>query len=177
MLIFLTSLAFGQQTAYPPLSDQNWKICITNSFSQEKDLTLNYRACLDDISATFLKGEILGATQAIFSFAEFHDLRRLECSNDLKLEIYEVGMKILNDKTRFSKYQNMGNLSAWGLYDPRPFQPSISTMILTNHGDRWNKVTIAHELSHYWFDRLCWNRLWEKSPEDFAMDFEKYYLK
>ncbi len=177
-ILFYSALAQDCQTNYPPLQNQTWTNCENysiNAFYQERIVELDFKYYPKDLSSKFVKSEVQKSTELIFKFAELKGLKTIEVLPNLKLEIFQVSMDLLNDRQRFPEYQNMTNLSIWGLYDPRSL--SEASIMITDHGSNWTKLTLAHELSHYWFDRFGWQRLWKKDPESFALEFERYYLK
>lgn len=173
--MILFSIAFAQ-TQYLPLQDQTWKVCKSDAI-ENNVYNLSFQYCYNNIELESLNKEVEDISFKVFSFAKEKNLPRMECVKDLSLEIYETSMKVLNDRNRFSFYQNMTALPIWGMYDPRNFKSKTSTIVITDHGKKWNNLTLAHEVSHYWFDRYCWNNSWAKKPEDFAMEFEKYYME
>lgn len=178
--LFLTFLFEINSIAsdYKPLQDQTWATCTSSNFVVNygrAPFSVNYQICSYDNNVP-TEQDIINTTQKIFDFASSLGLSHTECVPLNNLEFYKVNMEILNDKKRFSKWSNQGAGQIWGLYDPRLDEVGVASIMLTEHGD-WNKITLAHELSHYWYDRLCWNKNWSKSDEQFALDFEKYFSK
>lgn len=163
---------------YEPLQDQSWLTCTSSNFVAYYDqasFSVKYQICSKDLDVPS-EQEIVSTTQKVFDFASSLGLAHTECAPLEKLEIYKISTEMLNDRKRFSKWSNQSLGKIWGLYDPRLDETGIASIMLTEHGD-WDKVTLAHELSHYWYDRLCWNKNWSKSDEQFALDFEKYFSK
>jgi hypothetical protein len=128
---------------------------------------------------TFVDSNIIPLSESVFGFAESKNMDFDECVDKEHLEIYQISQQILNDQSRFNGWQvkSDGSEFIWGLYDPRVGAKIIASIMITDHGEKENRLIFAHELSHYWYDRFCWNHGWEGSDEQFAMEFEKFYLK
>lgn len=178
-LFFLASLLEINSYAYEPLKDQEWLACNSANFNAEinnNSFIVNYKICFQDEGVPS-KEELITITQKIFEFAKKNNLSDNQCVILENLEIYKISTMMLNDKSRFPGWSNKEAKEIWGLYDPRVDETGVSSIMLTEHGSRWNKITLAHELSHYWYDRFCWNQGWSKSDEQFALDFELYLSK
>lgn len=185
LYLFLTLLFEINSNAseYQPLKDQNWQACTASAFVvayKQAEFTVNYQICSQD-SDIPSKEELIATTQKIFDFAAVSGLEPINknCATTFtlnKLEFYKISVAILNDKNRFPQWLNQGS-PIWGLYDPRPTEKVVASIMLTEQGDFWDKIILAHELSHFWYDKLCWNRAWTKGDEQFALDIEKYLSK
>ncbi len=179
-LFLFSNLAWA---SYTPLQGIEWKSCneaIISIQMQNDYLPVSYRYCSSEgtISFEFIKKEIAKASESIFEFARKNGLKEKSCASNIDLEIYQVKMSVLNN----SKFENYhGSSTVWGLYDPRVDEVTVSSIILTDHGNLQNRLTLAHELSHYWFDRMCWSYGWTQqdlnisSNETFARKFEFFY--
>jgi hypothetical protein len=129
----------------------------------------------DQISFEFIKEQIFLDSKMIFAFAKSQNISGHECVLNNNLEIYQVSSQKINSfdvdgfkKDPLSIYQ--------GIYDPRINEVDISTILISNQQNiEKNKIIFSHELSHYWFDRLCWDKSWGIDSESFARKFEEFY--
>ena len=177
--LFLTFLfeINSEASEYQPLKDQTWLICNSESFTVQ-DYTVNYKICSKDTDVP-TEQDLISLSKKILEFAETQGLpteNRVGISLE-ELEIYKINMALLNDSYRFSKWANQSTDLIWGLYDPRIEETGVASIMLTEHGSYWDTIVLAHELSHYWYDRLSWKKIWSKDDEQFALDFEKYLAK
>lgn len=176
VLPFLLSLSIAIPTiTYEPLKDQTWESCY-NSGLEYQEYHVYYQYCQidDNISVKFIQHEIGRDTALIFDFAKTVGIAANQDILNQNLEIYEVSTKTLNS-AKFDDWSKTKGTETWGLYDPRVLDLNVSSIILTDHGLEWNQIVFAHELAHYWFDRLCWDKKWRGTPESFAQQFEIYY--
>jgi hypothetical protein len=67
--------------------------------------------------------------------------------------------------------------AVWALYDPMKYDRSISSIMLTDHGAWANEILLAHETSHYWYDRLCLGLAVGGGTEAFAQGFQTHYQR
>lgn len=181
--LFLCSFDGAYKTTYQPLSDlsfthksganvlihhnqQTWEVNYTY-YNQNNDLNQLVRA------------NIIRSSNLVFQFADVQSLRFNECVPKDHLEIYQIPEDVLNDHTRFEGWQiqNKNAFTIWGLFDPRLGQKILASIMITDHGEKENSLIFSHELSHYWYDRFCWNEHWIWGDELFATQFEKFYLK
>ena len=175
-LVLLSTSVFASD--YRPVQDQPWKSCERNYHVAEygeKLYSVSYSFCTvgGGISVEDIRPQLKRSTQLIFEFAKSRGYKGEQCVANSKLEIYDVKLETLNDPGRFPAWTNASPNGIIGLYDPRINDYNTSSLILTGSSDKW-KLIFAHELSHYWYDRLCWNK-YDPDPERFAMDFERFY--
>lgn len=174
--------AASSDITYKPLVDQKFETCTSSHFEVEyknKSFPLAYTFCSQgNIPNENIHSQIESSTKDVFKFVDHLKFSPQECLSNRELHIYDVSVETLNDKGRFDGWQkqNVGTEVIWALYDPMVTEPSVSSIMLTEHKD-WNEILFAHELSHYWYDRFCINREWDKSAEQFALDFEEYLIK
>tara|TARA_Y100000287_G_scaffold185789_1_gene190066 strand:+ start:3253 stop:3918 length:666 start_codon:yes stop_codon:yes gene_type:complete len=99
------------------------------------------------------------------------------------LIIYVVDPSVLADRRRFRHlYHNHGGEalyveSLYGYYTSTPEIENNSTIIVTDINSSKNEQILAHEMAHYWWDRLCLTQDIQKTSEAFAQDFHNYYMK
>lgn len=172
--------------AYEPVEDITWSSCSEglyiakyNHYNNEL-FPVNYRYCTvgGGLSPLDIENDIQTITGILFDFMQSSSPKGKQCVANGRLEIYSVKPETLNQRGRFPLTRNAGlggELS--GLYDPRVEVYNTSSLTLTNGGGKSeNRVTLAHELAHYWYDRLCWGKFFP-NPEGFAKDFEKIYKR
>jgi len=167
---------------YTPLSDITMSECYSSDFDIEysgNNYHIDYKVCsqLGETPKKAVTSNIKNVSLDVFEFADSVNVSGAECIPNSNLEIYNVDMKLLNDKARFNNWKSKGSTKIWALYDPVIKDPKKASIMLTEHGEDWNKVLFGHELAHYWYDKFCWNKTWDKDSEQFALDFEKFYLK
>tara|TARA_A100001011_G_scaffold389500_2_gene471112 strand:- start:5850 stop:6515 length:666 start_codon:yes stop_codon:yes gene_type:complete len=104
-----------------------------------------------------------------------------QCLAVKNLDIYYISKSVMADSRRFNQNpsanketQKVGHV-LWALYDPMP-QSESSVIYITDRGS-YSEEMLAHEVSHYWFDRLCIYRETTVDTETFAQKFQKYYMK
>lgn len=66
----------------------------------------------------------------------------------------------------------------YGLFDPLKLHPEDAKMLLASDisTELANEMFI-HELTHYWYDRLCWDASWNGDEEILAQHMEKIYME
>jgi hypothetical protein len=173
--VFSLIILLGFSTVYSSLSDKTWEQCSESDFVIN-DSKVKYKFCTssNEITSEKIDEQIIEDSKLIFDFVKTLGVVEKQCISNVNLEIYNVEFEVLNEKGRFSEWSNKSNLSIWALYDPRVGEPNTASIILSEHGESWNEILFAHELSHYWYDRYCWDK-YEPNSEKFALDFEKYY--
>lgn len=179
--LFLAFLfeTFALASSYKPLEDQEWTNCnssIINMDYKRGSFLVNYKICHKNEANVPTEQDIIQISKKVFEFAAAAGLPDKQCFFLEELEIYKISTKLLNDKSRFPKSTNGLGKEIWGLYDPRIDETGKASIMVTEHAD-WNEIILAHELSHYWYDRMCWKQTWSKSDEQFALDFEKFLSK
>lgn len=180
-LLALFFLSFTLAAEYTPLKDQVWSECHSSEYVAEyrgESIPVKYRFCSigSNISAEQIDDNITVNTQLVFDFAGSLGIEGGRCILNENIEIYDIKVETLNEPGRFPKWINPSPYGIWALYDPRVNERSVSSLILTDHGPYWNDINFAHELSHYWYDTMCWNK-YRPGVEKFAVDFEVFYLK
>jgi hypothetical protein len=131
-------------------------------------------------SAEMVHGVVVDASGQFFSFLKAKGLSVGSECRTTDLNLHQLSMEVLNDRGRFNEWPEQNGLpqettqSIWALYDPLFEDPAVASIYLTDHGSQ-NVSSLAHELSHYWFDRLCIYRQWTEGTEAFAVEFERWY--
>ena len=181
--LFLLSAFANPPTNYPPLAHIVWPSCASNQYMVphgNMGHIVRYTYCSSQgfIGTKTMHNYLLEASYKIFMFIDTLGLIDRTCRGNLNLEVYEIDTATLNDHTLFTRWQaaNPSVQSIWALYDPRTEEVNVSSLMITHHGN-WDRLNVAHEMAHYWFDRLCMRSQYNQSTEDFAKSFETYFLQ
>lgn len=78
-------------------------------------------------------------------------------------------------KTRFGVEKLIGR-TLYGYYDSTPEVKNNSSILITDVGAS-NREVLAHELAHYWWDRMCIGAKIPGTSEAFAQAFDQYYIR
>jgi hypothetical protein len=111
-------------------------------------------------------------------FLRSKNISSRDCRRDYNLNIFILGTEILFDSERFRAFfveKNRPSSVLYGYYDSTVEIEKNSVILLTNVGRSRNDSVFAHELAHYWWDRLCIANHWQYSSENFALRFQDYY--
>jgi predicted SprT family Zn-dependent metalloprotease len=101
-----------------------------------------------------------------------------DCRSDYNIHIFIVNKSVLDDPSRFGSYfrnNNRQETSLLGYYDSTLEIEKNSVLLVANIDYRVNDALLAHELSHYWWDRMCLGRYWQYGTEHFSDAFQEYY--
>jgi hypothetical protein len=100
-----------------------------------------------------------------------------KCDKGGKIEIFQVSYEELNQPYKVIPYSyiTLGNI--WGYYDPRDSYDNIDAISYVYHNANTTHVILAHEVAHYWYERLCVYAGITTSSEEFAVQVEKLYSK
>ena len=121
------------------------------------------------------------ASTEVISFLNKTNIVHSDCHPELELNIYHVNSSVLNDHDRFREWgpanniQDRASFTLWALYDPMKYSRTESSIFLTDHGAWANEILLAHEMAHYWYDRLCIALSFPYGTEAFAKRFESHY--
>jgi hypothetical protein len=118
------------------------------------------------------------------AFLTERGIKPTECrGRKYNIIIMLVSRIVLEDKARFQEFYRMKygedrkGPTLLGFYDSTPAIENNSSIILTDVGPYLNGQIFAHELAHYWWDRLCLPNQISGSSESFAQAFEAYYVR
>jgi hypothetical protein len=94
-----------------------------------------------------------------------------------------VSKDILQDDVRFRDFykkrfgvEKLVGRTLYGYYDSTPEIKNNSSILITDVGSS-NEEVLAHELAHYWWDRMCIGAKISGTSEAFAQAFDQYYLR
>ena len=171
LLLFLTGA-----TIYEPLKDRSYSHASKTLSVQNYDV--EYESYIDNnsFSHEWLLYSFSNTSERLFSFANARGYSLKECRPVTKLDVFGESMDTLNDRERFARFdRSETDMIIWGLFDKRLLEKTRASIILTDHGS-YNSTLYAHEISHYWAYRFCWDHLYpSKDGEDIAADFEIFY--
>lgn len=183
-LLFLFGFSISSpKTIYEPVVGIPWDSCNEYNFNvvyNNTDYPVNYTYCTN---TSLIKPEFISEKTPEISRQFFYYINTLSlqpksdgCQEKVLLEIYEVQYNHLNDYNRYNEWRTEGTefMTIWGLYDMRWREPSYSAITITNQF-KYTEIVLAHEMAHYWADRLCLDQYGVKG-EAFARGFEKFYM-
>lgn len=162
------SIIIGLQTL-------TWNNCYFDKFSvNSESTTLNATVTTYGEDIAFVRNEFVSTTLNIFNFIKLNNLVPNNCVDNENLQIYSLSFEQLNLHARSYNINN----KILGLYVPKAIENEYGTdtsiILISKQNNYWTKVLFNHELSHYWYDRLCLSSQWSDA-EDFALKYEKYY--
>ena len=134
-------------------------------------------------SENFVKNVSKNTMNHLFSFLKKKNLKKANCgSKPQLLKIFVVSLNTLNDRVRFpiSSLENLGvnsGSSIIGYYDPTHYDYMSDSIILTDISKERNNKLLAHEISHYFYNRFCIKTQTFQNTEPFAQEFEIYYSR
>ena len=134
-------------------------------------------------SEGFVKSVAIATIFHLNNFMINKNLKRIKCGQKAqKLDIYVLSRETLNDRNRFSisllENKNVaGKTILIGYYDPTHYDFDSDTIIVTDNSENRNNRLLAHEISHYFYNRFCIKTQTLQNTEPFALDFEDYYSK
>ncbi len=119
------------------------------------------------------------ASALVLSLAARHDLEPRECRHLPQLDVFQVPEWLLADRARFT-HDVPPEIVLWGLYDPIIEQRGRAAILIIDHENpAYVETMLAHEIAHYWVDRLCWARTLgdDGDEEDFAKAVQVAYSR
>ena len=133
----------------------------------------------------FVESMVKNTSSIMNAFLQYKNITYRPCRGyEYNLIIAVVSKAVLQDDDRFrsfyrSKYgvDAFPNHTLYGYYDSTPEVKYNSSMILTDISPSWNEEVFAHEMAHYWWDRLCVQPHYRGTSEQFATEFQHYYMR
>ena len=101
-----------------------------------------------------------------------------DCRDNYNVNIFVIDRSIMRDKERFGRYYRTSGkpeIELYAFYDSTVTVKNDAVIVLTDINESFNDALFAHELAHYWWDRLCLNEQWQQDSEHFARQYEYYY--
>lgn len=132
-------------------------------------------------TSSFLSSTISKTVRDYISFLREKGTIIIDCNKELRLDIYHITSSMINDHGRFSRWGPANNVSdkntfhIWGLFDPIRTDKFNSALLITSRESRSNELLVAHEVSHYLYERFCLMMQHPGKTEQFAQEFQNYY--
>jgi len=136
-------------------------------------------------SPRYIEAMVRRTSVVLDSFLKERGVAITDCrGSGYNLIVTVVSKDILQDDNRFRDFYRMKfgvekleGRTLYGYYDSTPEVENNSSILVTDMGAYLNQEVLAHELAHYWWDRLCIGAKIQGSSEDFAQAFDSYYLR
>lgn len=112
------------------------------------------------------------------AFFEELGLPDVDCRSRFNLNIFIIARAQMFDEGRFLEYMRDANrmdIVIYAFYDTTPEVAGESAVILSSFDGKADEMSLAHEVAHYWFDRVCVSASTQESSELIATRFERYY--
>ncbi len=176
-ILSLSQLSFGQS----PFDEL--KILAKYAYPSQtlvvRQKTVTYRSYIRDdahVPAEGLQRAIQVASELSLDY--IHEHYRESCDTKDTLEVFEVSFEELNVPGYIVSADQKGFGSIWGYYDPRRTKTGIDAIFATFHTAETTHIIYAHEVAHYWYERLCVAFDWKSSTsEEFAKKMEELYTQ
>jgi hypothetical protein len=143
--------------------------------------SIRYKAYIrhpNDIPEDYLRESVRLASEISLDVIEGDPDLRPQCDRDAFVNLYEVSFDELNVKGYIVDAGQIGFGSIWGYYDPRGSRAGTDAISVANHTYGTTHVIFAHEVAHYWYDRLCSAaNARSGTSEEFAKRIEEIYTK
>lgn len=100
-----------------------------------------------------------------------------DCRTGFNINLFVISKDKMMEAGRFAAYFKSIGWSdgvVFAFYDTTPEIKANSAILLTNLSPRQNYLSLAHEFSHYMWDRQCLTNSYANSSEHFAKAFEAY---
>lgn len=182
-LLGFPCLAYGQDVDYNKLNDIHMRraASIDKIYKYENSrFNVNFSVYLQDNSYSYVDifEKLDEGSRATFKYAKENDLPIRDCRVKNEVGLFIVNNKVLNDQTRFYEWKQLNSKSRniLALYDPVFGRDNFAAIVFSEQGTSQTSSTVTHEVAHYWYDRFCWERVWDGNTEQFAQIVEKYFL-
>ncbi len=103
--------------------------------------------------------------------------------NEYNINIFIIDFPLFLDKKRFSYVYGSPNINVgsdfvlYAYYDSTPNIENNSMIVISQMYDPLNQENFIHEMTHYWWDRLCLSsRISGYDTESFARKIEQIYI-
>ena len=133
-----------------------------------------------EYSVNYMQSMMIDVWTMIDSFLREKAIPASDCRGNYNLNFFIISPDEMLKEERFSSFFRANNLRPsllYAFYDTTPNVYADSAIILSNFGRAQNNRSVSHELSHYWWDRLCVANHYDSSGEAFAVEFEAYYQR
>lgn len=140
--------------------------------------TLEYNAYIRDEKAVpkyYLDEAVKVASEVSISY--IRNNYKENCDKGGKIDIFQVSFSELNIPYKVVPYSYAQFGTLWGYYDPRTPYDNLDAISFAYHQDNTTHIIIAHEIAHYWYERLCAYSGNTTDSEGFAKIIEEIYTK
>ena len=101
-----------------------------------------------------------------------------DCREDYNIHIFVLNRSVFYETDRFGTYFETNNIrptAILGWYDSTLEISKNSVIFISHISAESNDGLLAHELTHYWWDRMCLASHVRTDTETFADAFQLYY--
>ena len=180
----------------PVISDLTTKTSFNKRiFSEGKTVSLSlshqasgsnpYHGIYNSHGPSYVERVFLESSEAMTAFLRSKGVSSRDCRGpSYNLNIFIVKRDVLQSNERFRDFYikrfgkpKIDGHTLYGYYDSTPQIKNHSTILLTNVTPYINKEVLAHELAHYWWDRLCLANSFSYTAESFAQEFDLFFMR
>lgn len=177
--LFLSAVSFAVEPSAEPYDDL--KLISQHHYPEQtlavRQKTITYKSYIRNdgyVPEYYLRESIQVASEISLDYIKNN--YKESCDTKDYLELYEVSFRELNVPGYIVSTDQKGFGSIWGYYDPRRSKHGIDAISVTNHTFETTHIIFAHEIAHYWYERLCIGFDWRSTTsEDFAKKIEEIY--
>ena len=108
---------------------------------------------------------------ALEQISRYHTV---SCDTNASVDVIQISFETMNTPGLITfKQESLGTL--WGFFDPGVYGDKY-TILVASHTLNSTHTVIAHEIAHYWFERLCVSDSRGTTSEQFARTIEDQYV-
>jgi hypothetical protein len=174
ILIFLQTASAAGQSTYNEFKGAS-KIKYINSEIIVKDKRVMMNSYVHDgilLSKIYFDKSVYVATK--ISLDHIRNNYYTSCDTNARLDVIQISFEDMNTPGLVTgKGEVLGSL--WGFFDPGTYGDKY-TILVASHTLNSTHTVIAHEVAHYWFERLCVYDERRTSSEEFARIVEDKYV-
>lgn len=109
-----------------------------------------------------------------FALEHISRYHTVSCDTKASVDVIQISFETMNTPGLITmKQENIGSL--WGFFDPGVYGDKY-TILVASHTLNSTHTIIAHEVAHYWFERLCVSDSRGTTSEQFAKTIEQQYI-
>jgi hypothetical protein len=153
------------------------------------DLSISYQTSNGQIPSALyrshspenIKGWIRHSWPIFKRFLAQHNIPTTDCRRNYNLNMFVVTPTIMDERDRFEEAPWSADVvrgkndRIYGYYTATKEIKNNSTILVTDWVGHRENVILVHEMTHYWYDRMCIRPHWNGSSEHFARAFQSYY--
>lgn len=175
------------------ISEAGRRIRVSLYYQSDGEMSLRHlKAVHSELS---VEGVVRRSSGSMNSFLATKRMPTQDCrGSSYNINIFVVSKEVLMQKSRFKGFikkrfgsgghNNITSQAMWlhGYYDSTLDIENNSIILVTDLSivtadNFYNEEVLAHELGHYFWDRLCLSPHTTKDPETFAIEFQSYYRR